>query len=220
MRIHHRADRPQRQPGGPVEVSVRSRAGGLKGWCEGFLPIWPGVDGVVREDKGGVYLQSGAKWGNMSARRGSVGSRGGGDAGMFVGTFEHSLDDKGRVVLPATFRAQLAEKGFLSQLDRCLGLWTEEGFTDMAGRLQDKVRSGETSQESLRAFAANAHEVRPDSQGRITIPQRLREFASLDREAVVIGAFGRIEIWNADRWNDQTTLADDSLTQAVTSLGL
>lgn len=167
-----------------------------------------------------MYLQSGGKWGNMSARRGSVGSRGGGDAGMFVGTFEHSLDDKGRVVLPATFRAQLVEKGFISQLDRCLGLWTEEGFSEMANRLQDKVRSGETSQESLRAFAANAHEVRPDSQGRITIPQRLREFASLDKEAVVIGAFGRIEIWNAGRWNDQATLADDSLTQAVTSLGL
>lgn len=139
---------------------------------------------------------------------------------MFVGTFEHSLDDKGRVVLPATFRAQLVEKGFLSQLDRCLGLWTEDGFADMAGRLQEKVRAGETSQESLRAFAANAHEVRPDSQGRITIPQRLRDFASLDREAVVIGAIGRIEIWNAGRWNDQTSLADDSLTQAVTSLGL
>ncbi|MTA19140.1 MAG: cell division/cell wall cluster transcriptional repressor MraZ [Actinobacteria bacterium] len=141
-------------------------------------------------------------------------------AGMFVGTFEHSLDDKGRVVLPATFRAQLVDKGFISQLDRCLGLWTEEGFGEMATRLQDKVRSGETSQESLRAFAANAHEVRPDSQGRITIPQRLRDFASLDKEAVVIGAFGRIEIWNAGRWNDQASLADDSLTQAVTSLGL
>ena len=139
---------------------------------------------------------------------------------MFVGTFEHSIDDKGRVVLPATFRAQLVDKGFISQLDRCLGLWTEEGFSEMANRLQDKVRSGETSQESLRAFAANAHEVRPDSQGRITIPQRLRDFASLDKEAVVIGAFGRIEIWNAGRWNDQASLADDSLTQAVTSLGL
>lgn len=139
---------------------------------------------------------------------------------MFVGTFEHSLDDKGRVVLPATFRAQLVEKGYLSQFDRCLGLWTEDGFADMATRLQDKVRSGETSQESMRAFAANAHEVRPDSQGRITIPQRLRDFASLDREAIVIGAFNRIEIWNASRWNDQASLADDSLTQAVTSLGL
>jgi len=139
---------------------------------------------------------------------------------MFVGTFEHSLDDKGRVVLPATFRAQLADKGYISQYDRCLGVWTESGFADMAERLTEKVRSGEARQEALRAFAANAHEVRPDSQGRITIPQRLREFAGLEGDVVVIGAINRIEIWNVGRWTDQSAQADDSLTNAVTDLGL
>lgn len=139
---------------------------------------------------------------------------------MFVGTFEHSLDDKGRVVLPSTFRAQLAERGFLSQYDRCIGLWTESGFEDMANRLTEKVRAGEASQEALRAFAANAHEVRPDGQGRVTIPQRLRDFADLQGEVVVIGAIGRIEIWNSGRWNDLSSLADERLTAAVTDLGL
>jgi len=139
---------------------------------------------------------------------------------MFVGTFEHSLDDKGRVVLPSTFRAQLADRGFLSQYDRCLGLWTESGFEDMARRLTDRIRSGDAPQEALRAFAANAAEVRPDSQGRVTIPQRLRDFAVLEREVVVIGAIDRIEIWNAGRWNDQSALADERLTAAVIDLGL
>lgn len=139
---------------------------------------------------------------------------------MFVGTFEHSLDDKGRVVLPSTFRAQLAERGILSQLDRCLGLWTEAEFKDVADRLRDKIRSGEAPQEALRAFAANAHEVRPDSQGRITVPQRLRDFAGLTREAVVIGAIDRVEIWDAARWTDLADRADDSLIDAVTVLGL
>ena len=139
---------------------------------------------------------------------------------MFVGTFEHSLDDKGRVVLPSTFRAQLVEKGFLSQWDRCLGLWTEDGFADVARRLTEKIRDGLAPQEAMRSFAANAHEVRPDSQGRITIPQRLREFAHLERDAVVIGAIDRIEIWDAARWTDQAGVADDSLIQAVTALGL
>jgi MraZ protein len=139
---------------------------------------------------------------------------------VFVGTFEHSLDEKGRVVLPSTFRAQLVDKGFLSQWDRCLGLWTEEDFADVADRLTEKIREGLAPQEALRAFASNAHEVRPDSQGRITIPQRLREFAQLDRDAVVIGAIDRIEIWDAGRWNDQSGIADDSLIQAVTALGL
>jgi len=139
---------------------------------------------------------------------------------VFVGTFEHSLDDKGRVVLPSTFRAQLADKGFLSQFDACLGLWTERGFEDVARRLTEKIREGSAPQEAMRAFAANAHEVRPDSQGRITVPQRLRDFAHLDREVVVIGAIDRVEIWDAARWRDVSARGDDSLTQVVTALGL
>lgn len=139
---------------------------------------------------------------------------------MFVGTFEHSLDDKGRVVLPSSFRDQLTTRGYLSQWDRCLGLWTEKDFAGVAERLTDKIRQGLAPQEAMRSFAANAHEVRPDSQGRITIPQRLREFAHLGRDAVVIGAIDRIEIWDAARWADQSETADDSLIQAVTALGL
>jgi MraZ protein len=139
---------------------------------------------------------------------------------VFVGTFEHSLDDKGRIVMPATFRPQLAEKGFLSQLDACLGLWTEGGFAEVAQRLTDKIREGLAPQEAMRAFAANAHEVKLDSQGRITIPERLRQFAGLERDAVVIGNIGRVEVWDAARWADVRTRADESLTQAVGALGL
>lgn len=139
---------------------------------------------------------------------------------MFVGTFEHSLDDKGRVVLPSPFRPYLADKGYLSQYDACLGLWTEEAFGDFARRLTERIRAGEASPEAMRAFAANAHEVRPDSQGRITIPQRLRDFAGLERDVVVIGAIERIEIWDAERWRSVQTETDESLIRAVTDLGL
>ncbi len=140
---------------------------------------------------------------------------------MFVGTFEHSLDDKGRVVLPVTFRAQFGpDKGFLSQWDCCLGLWTEDGFADVARRLTDKIRDGQAPQDAMRAFASNAREVSPDSQGRITIAPPLRDFARLDRDVVLIGAIDRIEVWDAARWNDQVGVADDSLVKAVTALGL
>ena len=139
---------------------------------------------------------------------------------MFVGTFEHSLDDKGRVVLPAMFRSHLTKHGFVSQFDNCRGVWTEEGFADVAQRLTDKIREGLAPQAAMRAFSANAAEVKPDSQGRILLPQRLREFAGLDREVVVIGAIDRIEIWNAQRWGDLSAGADESLVQAVTALGI
>lgn len=139
---------------------------------------------------------------------------------MFVGTFEHSLDDKGRIVLPAPFRQYLAERGFVSQYDQCLGLWTPEGFDEVADRLKARVRAGEASQMAVRAFSANAHEVRPDSQGRIGIPERLRAFAGLERDVVVIGALDRIELWDAGRWHNLQAETDQALTEAVTHLGI
>ncbi len=139
---------------------------------------------------------------------------------MFVGTFEHSLDDKGRVVLPSTFRSYLADRGFVSQFDACLGVWTEEGFADVAKRLTEKIRAGLAPQDAMRAFSANAAEVKPDSQGRILLPHRLREFAGLDRDVVVIGAIDRVEIWDSRRWGEVSSRADQSLSDAVTALGL
>jgi transcriptional regulator MraZ len=139
---------------------------------------------------------------------------------VFVGMFEHSLDDKGRVVLPSTFRSHLAERGFISQYESCLGLWTPEEFANVAERLTGKVREGKASQYALRAFSANAHEVRPDSQGRIVIPQRLRDYAGLQREVAIIGALDRIEIWDAARWADVSAESDQSLTDAVSELGI
>lgn len=139
---------------------------------------------------------------------------------MFVGTYEHSLDEKGRVVLPSVFRAHLAERGFVSQYENCLGLWTPDEFKKVADRLTEKVREGATSVYAVRAFAANAHEVKPDSQGRIVLPQRLREYAGLRRDVVIIGALERIEIWDADRWREISASSDESLTQAVAELGI
>ena len=134
---------------------------------------------------------------------------------MFVGTFEHSLDDKGRVVLPVAFRNQLAERGFVSQYQGCLGVWTEEGFRDVADRLMAKVRDGQAPQSAVRAFAADATEVRPDSQGRIHLPQRLRDHAAMDRDVVIIGAIDRIEIWDAQRYQEMRAGADESLLSAI-----
>ena len=139
---------------------------------------------------------------------------------MFVGTFEHSLDDKGRLVLPALFRHHLADHGFVSQYEGCLGLWTPEEFENVAQRLTAKVCEGQASQNALRAFSSNAHEVKPDSQGRIVLPQRLRDFAHLERDVVVIGALERIEIWDAARWQQVSRVADDSLADVVAEHGI
>jgi len=143
-----------------------------------------------------------------------------GRAAVFVGTFEHALDGKGRVVLPVAFRHQLAERGIVSQYQGCLGLWTEDGFADVAARLTEKVRAGLAPQNAVRALAADAAEVRPDTQGRVFLPQRLRDYAGLERDVVIIGAVDRAEIWNADRWRDLRHDADESLLAAVNDLGI
>ena len=139
---------------------------------------------------------------------------------MFVGTFEHALDGKGRVVLPSTFRHDLAGRGIVSQYENCLGVWTVEGFGEVARRLTDKVREGKTTNNAVRAFSASAVQVEPDTQGRILLPPRLREYAGLERDAVIIGAIDRIEIWSAERWQAISGELDQSLLSAVTGLGI
>ncbi|MGY6500221.1 MAG: division/cell wall cluster transcriptional repressor MraZ [Acidimicrobiales bacterium] len=139
---------------------------------------------------------------------------------MFLGTFEHSLDDKGRVVLPSAFRSSLADTGVLAKLDDCIGLWTPEEFAKVAAVLQEKVREGQVSADALRVFAADAATVRPDSQGRISIPQRLRDHSGLDRDLVINGRIDRIELWSVEKWAAVTTNADSKLASAVSVLGL
>jgi MraZ protein len=132
----------------------------------------------------------------------------------FVGTHEHGLDDTGRMVLPAKIRGQLGASGMVAMADSCLGLWTIEGFDAIADRLKEKVEAGETSTAVLRKFMAFAAEVTPDTQGRVVIPQSLRDHAGLGSEVVVNGRLDRAEIWAKERWealvNPDTTPDDDA----------
>ena len=119
----------------------------------------------------------------------------------FVGTYPHGLDDKGRMVLPAKIRAQLGETGMVGMADGCLGLWTLEGFDTIADRLAAADEAGEADRGVLRKFMAFAAEVTPDQQGRVIIPQVLREHAQLGNEVVINGRLDRAEIWAKERWD-------------------
>lgn len=131
----------------------------------------------------------------------------------FVGTHEHGLDDKGRMVLPAKIRAQLGETGMVGMAHGCLGLWTIEGFDAIADRLAAAVEDGATEMVVLQKFMAFAAEVTPDQQGRVVIPQVLRDYAGLGSEVVVNGRRDRAEIWAKERWdalvNPETASTDD-----------
>jgi len=141
---------------------------------------------------------------------------------VFVGTFEHALDDKGRVVLPTTFRSRLAEGGFLTPYQNCLAVWTPKDFEDFVERLRDKLRNQEAAPNALRALVANAAEIKPDAQGRIAIPPRLRASVGLDGGGAIVltGSLDHIELWNADRWNAVSAEGEASLADAVANLGI
>lgn len=133
----------------------------------------------------------------------------------FIGTYDHGLDAKGRMVLPAKIRAQLGETGVIAKLDGCLGLWTQEGFDDAAATLEHHVEEGRATTAALRTFIADAVEIAPDPQGRIVIPAKLRQYAGLGNEVVITGRMKRAEIWDAGRWAAMAPEGDADLAQAV-----
>ena len=139
---------------------------------------------------------------------------------MFVGTFEHSLDDKGRLVLPSAFRGRLSESAFLTPYENCLALWPEQEFRAFVERLTEKVRTGEAKPNAMRIFTAHASSVKPDGQGRIGIAPRLREYAGLDGEVTLTGSLDHIEIWQPSRWAEVSALGEENLTDAIANLGI
>ena len=120
---------------------------------------------------------------------------------MFLGEFQHSLDTKGRVILPARYRDQLADGAFVTKgRGGCLSVYTPEEFDEVATQAREQSKRGARELNAARAFFAGASEIRPDKQGRVALPQNLREYAGLEREVVVVGMFSRVEIWDRARW--------------------
>jgi MraZ protein len=127
----------------------------------------------------------------------------------FVGRYEHSLDTKGRVILPAKFRADFERGGYVTEnREGCLALWTPGEFDRQMQAMQEQASAGRTERNRARMWAASSHEVEIDRQGRMAIPAHLREFASLDGEVLVCGAIDRVELWNPAVWRERVAPAE------------
>ncbi|MGH3681907.1 MAG: division/cell wall cluster transcriptional repressor MraZ [Natronosporangium sp.] len=126
---------------------------------------------------------------------------------MFLGTHTPRLDEKGRLILPAKFREELAGGVVITKgQERCLYVFPSAEFATIASQLREQPMTHKAARAYSRVFFASAHDEVPDKQGRVTIPGHLREYAGLDRELVVIGASTRVEIWDRQAW--ETYLAD------------
>ena len=121
---------------------------------------------------------------------------------MFLGTHTPRLDDKGRLILPARFREQLADGLVLTRgQDRCLYVFPVAEFARMHEQLRQAPVTSKQARDYLRVLLSVASDEVPDRQGRITVPPALRTYAGLTRDCAVIGAGPRVEIWDEQAWS-------------------
>ena len=143
------------------------------------------------------------------APRGRAGNQGRGL--NFTGEFRHTIDAKGRLIVPSRIRDELAgERVWLTRwLDDCIALWSDEGWNEIRERLMAQPGNKQAARRFVRTLTASAHPDGIDRQGRIQIPQKLRDIAGIAREAVVIGALNRAEIWSPQRWEEQQSAVEE-----------
>jgi MraZ protein len=137
---------------------------------------------------------------------------------VFLGQYQHSLDEKGRVILPAKFRGQLEAGAYMARgLDGCVCVYPTDEWERVSNNMRELATRGPQERQAARTFFAGAAEVTPDRQGRVPVPAHLREFGglSLDREVVVAGVLSRIEIWDGARWAQREQEGEQAITEAV-----
>ena len=115
-----------------------------------------------------------------------------------TGQYQHSIDAKGRLFIPAKLREELGETFYVTMgMDGCLSVYSDASWAKFTEKFESLPY---TKTKSMRALFANAAKCEPDAQGRILIPAKLRAYAALEKDVVVIGVSNRAEIWNAERW--------------------
>jgi MraZ protein len=146
---------------------------------------------------------------------------------MFRGRYEHTIDPKGRVSIPAKFRDVLGKKYddrlFVTNFDGCLVAFPFEEWIHLEEKVSSLSMVKKEARSFLRFFYSSAVECTLDKQGRILIPQTLREYADLDKEVVLVGQLKKIEIWSKDRWSEQMIRAHenfDQISDVLSELGL
>ena len=147
--------------------------------------------------------ESGVKWRITRAKGGC----------MLLGTHTPKLDDKGRIILPAKFRDELADGVVITRgQERCLYVFSAKEFQDVHDKVRQAPVTSEDARRYLRVFLSGASDETPDKQGRVLVPALLREYADLTKELVIIGVGSRAEIWDAAAW--QTYLSSNEETFA------
>jgi MraZ protein len=143
---------------------------------------------------------------------------------MFLGEFEHTMDDKGRVAIPARFREEISEGLVLTRgFDHCLQAFPRPVWQSLSERISALSLGQEEARNLRRLIFSGAAEVETDRQGRILIPQNLREYAGLKEEVVIAGLNTHFELWSMERWQAVLNALDTSagtMAEQLAALGI
>ncbi len=143
---------------------------------------------------------------------------------MLIGEYEHSLDAKGRMILPAKIREDMGEKFIITKgLDGCLFGFSQSEWTNFEEKLKTLPLTNKNARDFVRFFLSGATECEIDKQGRFLIAGNLREYATLEKDAVIIGVGTRIEIWDKEKWksyNSDENISADAIAENMTMLGI
>ncbi len=141
---------------------------------------------------------------------------------MFLGRHEHTVDNKGRVAIPAKFRAELGERMYVTRwLDKCLALYSAPVFEALASKISSLSMADQNARQLRRIFFSDAAEVEFDRQGRINLPAHLREFAGIGADeaaSIVVGMNDFVEIWAKDRWLEVQNIVDEDPNSIASNL--
>lgn len=139
---------------------------------------------------------------------------------MFIGEYNHNLDDKGRLAIPAKFRSLLKKGGVVTKgLDNCLFLYTKEQWEKIAQKIAGLPISQSKARSFSRHFLASAMDLEFDNQGRVTLPEYLRSFATLKKKVIITGLYNHLEIWDEDVWNKYKEESEKNSSLIAEELG-
>lgn len=139
---------------------------------------------------------------------------------MLIGEYQHNIDAKGRIIVPAKFRIDLGSCFYITKgLDGCLFVLPENEWRELEGKIHSMpISKARTLQ---RFFFSGAAEVETDKQGRILLPQHLRDYAGLEKDVTLIGTSSRVEIWDTNKWKQfNDDLTEESIAEAMDLLEL
>ena len=143
---------------------------------------------------------------------------------MLIGEYEHSLDVKGRLIMPAKLREDIGEKVIITKgLDGCLFVFSQTEWSNFEEKLKTLPLTNKNARDFVRFFLSGAIECEIDKQGRFLIASNLREYANMEKDVVIIGVGTRLEIWNRDKWksyNSDENISADEIAENMTMLGI